>query len=682
MWIRASAWLAPAIVFTVVVFAALIPATGEASTSQPTLVPSVEVLRLVRGTPGSSIPGVSYDVLFTLDEEGSIPWFFCEVIGYEAGASFGLSGEVSDYDCQVVYSETNEVLIFVYVYVLIRGQFQGGNGTLFALRSVTVRVVSEEGDEMTLYLAAAPILVEEVMVSVQLGSPPVIGQPEYGVIPPEPRVQTSIWIASSRTVHLSVVLSNSPSVPTELSVDVRFYTTIGISGSVTTVVSFAPGEVSKSVYVSGVPSGALCEAVVMHAGLPLSFAPFQVPEDSLTGVANLILYQPTLVFRDGYYSLLGGVNVHHVSGGSLRVCFYLDKPSRFRSSSCVYSIVEPGRYEIIIPLHVKRTSDLGKDPFQGYYEVVFTPAGGVGAVSFNVNYVALPPVSYGEFLRDIFLLLFIMTVSAGFGVFALGFVLRRFDLVSQAMMFLLLGVLIFVIPVIMGHAVRIATLAGVRDPIGLGNLDVTNLGEKIDNAINYVSSAGKAVGNFLTAAAGNVAVIIGVVLGVTAAAGVAGIFTAGALSQAVGGIASSLGAALVSILIVLAFAGVLMVTLSAIYPVIITLIVSVILFACLLHLVLSVITGNIGPVINSIVQFSMTIMFVLLTPIILATIEALKLDPPKIRIIDIAGLRVEISLGPIYDLVIGVIYAVIVAFVIGAALQQLLSVIRGFGHVG
>ncbi|MEM4873097.1 MAG: hypothetical protein QXY35_06555, partial [Thermofilaceae archaeon] len=267
-------------------------------------------------------------------------------------------------------------------------------------------------------------------------------------------------------------------------------------------------------------------------------------------------------------------------------------------------------------------------------------------------------------------------------VFALGFVLRRFDLVSQAMMFLLLGVLIFVIPVIMGHAVRIATLAGVRDPIGLGNLDVTNLGEKIDNAINYVSSAGRAVGNFLTAAAGTVAVILLGILGAVAAVGVAGIFTAGALSQAVGGIASSLGAALVSILIVLAFAGVLMVTLSAIYPVIITLIVSVILFACLLHLVLSVITGNIGPVINSIVQFSMTIMFVLLTPIILATIEGLRFDPPKIRIIDIAGLRVEISLGPIYDLVIGVIYAVIVAFVIGAALQQLLAVIRGFGHVG
>lgn len=619
---------------------------------------------LVRGTRAEQLPTVTYRGTYTL---GTSSWTHCT-------ASVTLSGPMSGIQAVLaadpVCNRLSERTIEVVVQVKFIGLYTGGTFTYTPITSARAIVYNYTDVLTTVTFSVEQMTVSEVViVSVSLSETPVTpGSIAYRVVPTNLTVGSIVYIVPFGDVNLVMTLDRIPTVPPSFVARALAMSATG-SGTASTRVDFVANETSKSFTLAGVALESAIHIDIIHNDIPVYSGVVDISSViDLGGYGKAVFTTdpPSLVWKQNSYYAYGAVIVLELKSASLEIQFSAngmgDRPKEVSTT---------GRVDFEVPLSRDRPLRL-----DGEYVVTFTPQMGnpiTVRVPFSVSY----EFTSGRFLTFVFFTLFNSLLGVSLFIFFFGFFMRRVDLMGYGMLVLILAALIFGIPTIMSNVISAVVATGIEDPIGLQTITMMNLGEKLDQALEYISQKGKFFANLMFGAATTLLIVLGVLAGLVIGLGVAGIFTGGALSIFIGQTLGAFAAHLVSVIVMLYLASFILNALVTVFPILLNIIIMLLVFTALLQAVFAVVSHNLTPLINTVISLSFVIMLVFMTPLVLATLDRLYYN--YTIWVGIGPVGFSLPLDPFMILAIAFVQIAFLTMVLAMAFHRLMVALHGFG---
>lgn len=635
------------------------------SAQQANLSPSIRSFDLVRGTKAENLPEVLYSGTYSAGVSG---WTHCTVSVTYAGPVGGIQAvQVGDPVC----TKTGDTSFRVEVKLRFIGTYTGGTFSYTPITSARVVLYNGTDTMSTIVFSTESISVSEVVVtSVSTRSPPVSpGSITYKIIPNNPSVGSLVYILPVGDINLAITLDRAPTVPPNFVFRAMVVSSTS-SASVETTVDFQQGATSMDFTIAGAPLDASIQYELYQNNIYVYGGQLQLPvnvEDY--GKAVFTAEPPTLVWKSRTYYVYGSVNVLELQSASL------DIQLQANSASDSKSIRSPGRVSFELPQGENRPSSV-----QGQYVVTFKPSSGAShtvTISFSTSYM----YTSGKFLSYVFYAIFNVMLGASLFTFFFGFFMRRADILGQSMLMLIFTALIFGVPTIMTHIISAVKATGLEDPIGIGEITVMNIGEKLDAAIQYIQDKGYYFSTLMLAGATSLVFVLGVLIGLAIGGGIAGIFTGGALSIFLGNVLGAFGQHIVSIIMLLYLGSIALSALTAVFPIFMNVIIMLILFVAILQAFFASVTNNVAPVVNSIISLSVVVMLVIMTPLVLATLDKLYYQLGLVQTISFGPVKFEIPLNPFAALAIAIIQIIFLVTVLAMSFHRLMTSMQGFGNI-
>lgn len=656
-------WRALAIIGVLLIIT-MITAPAYASPDTGTLSPSVTEYRILKGTDGNKLGSVTY----TGSASTSVSWDYCNLTVTPAPPQSGLYVEVASKSCTRTGSG-----ISVTIRLNIKGVYSGGNFNWNPLSTVKAALYKNGTVVDTIYFSVEPISIKEVTINkIDFDNPPIdTSTISYTVIPKTSvEAGTSIYIVTSADVNLVAELSDYLSVPTTVEVQYMLQSPSGGSSVwKTAYVTFGTDTLSASFTISDVPLTVPLPVQVSQNNVTIYSTSLDVPSKaSEVNVGGAIISTaPPIQYweREQSYKVVSQLYINQLQGGSVTISMTVNGktvgPRTYTSTGSVDDL------EVVF--------NDKQDTISGQYEIVYRgPYGSAPrvVVTFTSNYVG----TTGGLLRDVFYILFMFIVTAGFTGVVMGLFLRRPDLQSSGMIMLSSGILIFLIPTLMGYAVALLSHTGIEDPVGVKNLNLWNLGDIVDNSIQYIQQKAYGYSQKLFGIAVFSVTILAVLAGIVTAGGIVGWLTAGALSEFLGQVLGALGSQILTLATLSFMASVFLKVLAIIFPITLNVIFTIILFTALLQALFAGFTGSHAQVYGTVISLSILILTVLLTPPILATLD--KLISEQTIVIDLKV--TQITIPDIFTaLGLVVIQIVILTMILAVGFQRLMAVLSGSG---
>lgn len=663
-----SRQIIPLVVLLIVI--SLVPSLEVAEAQGTTLTPSMDTLNLVRGTKGESLPIIRYTGRYTLSTSA---WTHCKVSITLAGPTAGIQATpASDPECR----RTSETTFEVIVPLKFLGVFTGGTFAYSPITSARVTVYNDTDTLSVLTFSAEHIMISEVVViSASLAQNPVNpGSIAYKVLPQNPVAGSNVYIVPTGDINLVLSLDRVPTVAPSFVVRAIASSTVG-SVSASTRVDFAANEASRTFTLSGVSLESSIQLDVLQNDIPVYSTTLDISSAvDVSGYGKVVFSTepPSLVWKKNVYYVYGAINVLTLKSASLKVTFSVEG-----AGGEVKTIQSTGRYSFEVP--ISRDQPLSDDrprEIRGSYIVSFEPNAG-GTIAVTIPLYSSYAATSGKFLSFVFFTLFNSLLGVSLFIFVFGFFTRRSDLMGYGMLALILSSLIFGIPTVMSYAITAVVRTGIEDPIGLQDITMLNLGEKLDGALRYINEKSKHFSAVLLGAALSLVVVLGVLAGLVIGGGIAGILTGGALSIFLGQTLGAFAAQLVGLIVMLLLGSVVLSALSMVFPIFMNVIIMLLLFSALMQAVFAIITHNLSPLVNTIISLSFVIMLVFMTPLVLATLD--KLYYEQTIWVGIGPVGFELPLNPFVAISIAVIEIVFLAMVMGMAFHRLMAALHGFG---
>lgn len=649
------------------VLVVLIPTsfTTVSADSGVSLSPSITNLNLLQGTPGSALGTIKWSGTFSTNR----PWLSCKVSVPTTIFSSGLRPYVSSKSC----SRTGANNVYIEIYFKFNGTYNGGTFNLVPTYTATLTLLGPNSTVVDREsISLEPVSIKQVSIqSIYLGNPAIDPNTvSYSVQPKPPvKVGQTLYIFTSADVNVVIQLSDTLSIPS--TVQFQYYLASSNTGKqnyVSTDITIPAGKLTQQLIIPGMPLSQSIPFSVFYNNINIYSGTLDlasVAQQYSVGGATIVGNTPLLIWEnEKVFTLNGSVFISDLQG-TIQMTLYADGlPSK------TITTTQPGTYVLSIPLPKRPNQS------RGYYSIEYIgPYGSVGPI--EITYEANFNLKVGGVLTDVFYVLFMSIFSAGFLAVSLGLAFRRPDLQSAGMLTMVAGVLIFFIPTLMGYSILLVTHAGVQDPIGLGDLTVFNLGNKVDRSVEYVQNRANYYSGLLYNMAIDVAAFIGTLGGIVVIGGWAGLVTGGALSQFLGRVLGSLGSQLLSLVSFSIIAATFLQILAAIFPIIIDVILVIMLFIALAQALFAAFTGNIAPVFSTVIGMSTLILTILLTPPILATMDYIK--PQQTIPITIPHIKTFHVKNIFAELAIVVMEILIIAMILGMAFQRLMATLSGMG---
>ena len=562
---------------------------------------SPSTLNLLRGTPGDRIPVIKYEGRYDIGKE----WDYCNVTAKPSYGIAGLTPKIISATCTNYFGDVR-----VEVRVGFEGAFQGGSVSLTPISTLRVDLYFNNTKVETLYLTPQTIYINEVYITVSLGSPPVVsGTVSYSVSPSNPTLGSTIVWYPSATINVKLELSEYLSVDTTVQFK---YRQPGYNVERAVTVTFSRYTLSKQIQAPAVDlTRALYYDIVIGNNTVTSGTLDLSPASSysISGGAMVTVYYPYVTKEGSTYYVVGGVFVNELISGRVEIALTIDGKTQTRTA---YST---GAVEIKIPV-----GDTRPDTVSGVYELQYigpTATGPTVTIRFN----QAQQMTTGTILSNVFYIIASLLSAAGFAGIVFGLFLRRPDLQTSGLLLLTSVVLVFMIPTMFAYVVVLMTKANSPDPIGLSNLNMANLGEKLDEALRYIQEKSFHYSSILRNAAIGLIGVLVTLAGITTGGGVFGLLTGGALSQFLGHVLGSLGGQIVMLASLSFMAAIFLNILAQIFPTLINIIFILMLALILLQALFVAFTGSPAQLFGSIISLSMLILIILLTPSILAMFD-------------------------------------------------------------
>ena len=631
------------------------------------LTPSVAEFRMLRGTDASKLGTVTY----TGAVSTSVAWDYCSVDVVTSPSRGGIYAEIVEKKCEKSGKDA-----IITIKIAVKGTYTGEDFDWYPFSSVKIDFYGNGTVVDTQYPSIVPIHIKEVKINrIDFDTPPIDTSKISYIINPGTDVNapTTITIATSADVNLVAELTDYLSVPT--TVEVRYIIVSQSPGSTSTsksaYITFSTDSLTTKFTLSGVPLTSPLPIQVVLNEITLYTTTLDVPSKASeinVGGASISAAPPIQFWeKQQNYKVISQLYINQLNGGSLTISMVIN--NTYVAGPQTYSSPGPVNLEVSLPGR--------QDVISGYYEIVYNgpygPAPRV-VVRFSTSYA----VTTGGILRSVFYNIFMFIVSAGFTGLVIGLFLRRPDLQSAGLIMLSSGVFIFLIPTLMGYVVTLAThvkvgnQAGIEDPIGASNLTITNLGEVVDRAIEYIQNKAMYYSSFLFNTALFVLGIVGVLAAVTIGGGILGWLTGGALSQFLGQVLGALGSQLISFATMSIMASIFLKVLAIVFPIFLNVIFAILLFVALIQALFAGFTGSYGQVYGTVISLSVLVLTVLLTPCILATLDKViaeqKITIPVVNI-DIPDIFTQFGLV--------IVQIILLTMILAMAFQRLMATLSG-----
>ena len=655
-------------IILVVLVIALVPVQAHADNTM-TLSPNVKGIKILRGTPGSDIGTIRWSGT----EDVGKQWVSCKLSIPTPSEYSGLKPYVYKKYCG--HGSGNKV--DVYIDFKFKGTYTGGSFDLTPVSGITLKLYDVNNTLVSeINVDLRPVPVKEVEIQdVHLGSPPIESSSiSYVVFPKDTDkrvVGRTIYIYTSGQVNIEIQLSDTLTVPATIDFQYQVPSEEGSNNVETTRISFSTNELQHTFTIPDVPLISTLPYVIYYNKLNLYSGNLDLTEivkEYNMGGAMFTAGMPYLVWaNESDWMVFGDIYVNEIKG-SLDVTLKLDQVNK---SSEVVTITEPGTTTI----KIKVGKEL--DHISGQYNVKFTGGGYNSPPEFSIKFDTAFTSNVGNVLGTVFYILFLFMFVAGFFSVFIGVILRRPDLQTSGITAMLGSTLIFFIPTVMGYSILVLTHAGVVDPIGLSDLTITNIGEKVDKSIRYIqltthfysTTIYNIVSYFVTLLAG-----LG---GASVIGGLVGLITGGGLSQFIGKVLGEYGSVIIKYTTLAIITATFLQILGAIFPILIDLILVIMLFIAILQAIFASVTGNIAPVFSTVIGMSVIILSILVTPLVLATMNNIKWKQhieiviPKVKTFEVPNIFAWIGMA--------VIEMVFLTAILGLAFQKLMAVLSGMG---
>lgn len=631
----------------------LVLASTVATAEDYDLTTYKDTLRLVRGTAGEEIGPITYRG----SVEGPSDWDYCKVTASARGVN-GLTAEVASARCDKYGRHAS-----ITITVNIGGAYGGGDASWTPLSAVRVAFYANGSVIDTVYPSVEPIEVREVSVSLELADPPIdTSQVRYRMVPEKPALGSSIYIYPAGPLYTVLTLSDNVDVPTTLTIEYRQ------SGGNTSRREVYVSSFSRSYAVTlrdvdyryTLTYSVKNEDVVVASG---SFNVSTLAGEYSAGGAMFMISKPYLIWQKKQYRVVSHVYVTAISG-TLSVVMTVDGAN---DGPAHVTITAPGTYDLVVSIGADKTNVSGSlsFTFSGHADTVLY------STSFNLARETIPS---GATIQSIFTTLFIVMSGAGFASIVAGIVLRRPDLQTNGVITLASSVLIFIVPTIMGYIVVALVQGGLEDPVGLQDLTMMNLGDKIDRALSYTQELGVSYANRLIFTSLGIVGIIGLLGAATAGGGVLGIFTGGALSQFLGRVLGDLGGQLISMSVMGFIGGWILKALAIVYPILVKAVLLVLLAVAVYQALFGSMTGTSHVAFNTIINIALVVLLVLVVPVVLAAIDRTSYEQ-KITV-KIKGFSIDIP-NVFAQLPLTLLQVLMLATVLVISFHRLVTVLGG-----
>ena len=651
-------------VVAVFLFALFVPVASAASFDFTT---SKNSFNLIRGTSGEKLGTITYSGSFTPDVE----WDDCRLIvdmrGYPVA---GLRAEnVSQ------YCRRSGGTIEVTVTIAVKGVYEGGNITWNPFSVVAVELYNNGSRVDVVYASVQTISINEVIITrLDFGSPAIdTGSVSYVVIPDTlVEAGTSIYIVTSADVNAVIELSNYVSVPTNLYA-VYSISRGGGSSYRTVPIYISTDTLSVSFKLRDIPLDRPLSLTIEQNNLTVYAGTLDVPskaEEIDVGYVALSTFPPVQFWESRErYKVVSQVYITQITSGRVDVSMTVNG-----ANTPTRSYTAPGPTD---DLYV--TFDERQDTISGEYRIVYHGRYGSSptiVVKFSDQYTH----TVGGLLKGVFEILFTFSIGAGFVAVVLGLFLRRPDLQSSGLIVLASSVMIFLIPTLMGYIIALVVHAGLEDPIGLSDLNLVNLGDKVDASISFIYHRAQSYSMWLMGASVAAITFAIALAGLTVVGGAIGIFTGGALSIFLGNVLGKLGSFLITFAVMSFIASVILRVIGVVFPVLLTVIFVIILFVALLNALFAGFTGSYAQIYTPVISLAILVMAVLLTPPVIATLDKIQMDYQisiHIPVID-EEIPIPTDIFMFFGLVLMKI--IILVSVLAMAFQRLLATLAGAGQ--
>jgi len=545
-------------------------------------------------------------------------WDYCELEIYLMSPISGISGTITSKSC-----EKNGIAVSVSISVSISGKYTGG-GTVnwIPFSSVAAKIYANGTVADVVYFSVLPIIFKEVVIKgIDFDTPAVDkSSVSYETTASEVPVGTAVTIYPVAATNLVITLSDYLSFPA--TVNLRYQ--VG-NKSWDGYITFDTNSLAQKFKTAPIPFNMPLLVEVIYNNASLYSTALDLPSKASSenlGSAMISTAPPIVYKKDNAFFVRSQLNILQLSGGHVEIIMNVVADGRRESASGTYS--SPTYVNNLeIPLGDKRPSSIS-----GEYIIKY-----VGSNNREVNVRAtFTAISYelpsSSLVRYVFYLIFMFVTSSSFGSIIAGLFLRRPELQSAGVLMLATGVLIFLIPIIMGNVVYLLVRTShAVDPIGIGtDIKFSDFGRLVESAIQKTCETAIARADEMSSYATGALGALVALAAAGAALGAVGIFTGGALSTIVGQIVGAIGSILVQLATVGYLSAIFLKALALIYPIFINVILTVLLFMALLQALFSMFTGMYGQVFHTVISISIVILSVLLTPIVLATIEQLKAE--------------------------------------------------------
>jgi len=542
-------------------------------------------------------------------------WDYCELDIYPMGPVSGISGTLREKSCR---KEGNAVS--VSITVSISGKFSGGTVNWIPFTSVAAKIYANGSVADVVYFSVIPIVFKEVTIkSIDFDAPAVDkSDVSYEATASEVPVGSAVTIYPVAATNLVITLSDYLSIPA--TVKIRYQ--VG-DKSWDGYVTFSTNSLTQKFKTVPIPFNMPLSIEVVYNDVSLYTTSLDLPSKATSERlgGTIIATAPPIVYKkDNTFVVRSQLNILQLNDGYVEVTMHIVADGKSGTATKTYN--NPGYItDLEVPVGDTRPSSIS-----GEYEIKYI-ASNSKSVYVKSTFTAISyELPSGTLVKYIFYFIFSFVAAASFGSIIAGLFLRRPELQSAGVLMLATGVLIFLIPQIMGSVVYLLIRTShVVDPIGIGqNIRVSDLGGLVEAAIKSTCDMAYARADEMTSYATGALSMLAGLAAAGAALGAAGILTGGALSIIVGQIIGAIGSILIQIATAGYLSAIFLKALALVYPIFINVVLTVLLFAALLQALFSMFTGTYGQVFHTVISISLVILSVLLTPVVLATIEQLK----------------------------------------------------------
>jgi len=609
-------------------------------TGENKIEPNIRELKLITGTPGDKIRIVyygEYDIPISYDSA---------IVDVDLGEpSHGLEPTVAK-----TTTEVRESQFCVRVVITASGSYSGGDFDWEPVKKIVVKFYANgtEVGELTLKPDPATIRVTEVKVKIE-NVKIIKDRIVYHVKPENPHPGDTIIIYPSGAMTADIILSDTPTVP----VDAVFkYKQPGVGTREETVTL---SGTKTTVQIDDVNLWYMVEYSLTVGSLTVATGSIKPPKTGISslGCAIFSVSPPLILWKvdDKSYHASVIVSVSSIRG---ELTVTVRKEGGGPGTSETFT--DAGTKELDLRLGKENKVEL-------VYDITFkSPEGSIVSLTMTGKAEAVR-LGVGV-ISIIYMSLFSLYMAAAFGLIFLGLLLRNPNLQQAGLMAAAAAFMVFIVPTIIAYSVNLLSLVVGPLPIDLRNLNVINLGQKVEEAIRYIQAVASRLVIRLSFNISLALGILSILTGLAAGGGLLGlILTGGGLSQFLGRVLGTLGSYIISFAVLGYVVGIVLSVMASIYPIIIVVVLVLLYALAVFHTIKAIFTGDITPLFQTVISISTVILIVLAAPAILNLFEH-KIAERTVLTIPV-GPGIEIPSLPDYFA-----YATLEAIILGAILYM------------